>query len=120
MPAIEIRTNVTVADPKAFVKELSKFSADNLGKPEAYIGVHLVQEQTLTFGGSFDPAFLLSITSLDNLPPENTEKLSKAFATFIQEKLGIPHDRGYILFNDPGRANIGFQSTTFVTIFGGP
>ncbi|PIL30589.1 hypothetical protein GSI_07290 [Ganoderma sinense ZZ0214-1] len=112
MPAIEIRTNVSVADPKAF------FSAETLDKPEAYVGVHLVQEQTMTFGGSFDPAFLLSISSLDNLPPENTEKFSKAFAAFIQEKLGVPHDRGYILFNDPGRPNIGFSSTTFATIFG--
>ena len=39
---------------------------------------------------------VLPQTSWDNLPPENTEKLSKAFATFIQEKLGIPHDRGYM------------------------
>ncbi|KAI1784219.1 Tautomerase/MIF [Ganoderma leucocontextum] len=118
MPALEIRTNVTVADPKGFVKEFSKFSADTLGKPEGYIAIHLVQEQTLTFAGSFDPAFLLSITSLDNLSSENTEKFSKAFATFIKEKLGVPHDRGYIVFNDPGRANIGYQSTTFTTIFG--
>nr|VWO99125.1 Amidohydrolase family protein [Ganoderma boninense] len=72
----------------------------------------------MMFGGSFDGAFLLSITSLDNLPPDNTEKFSKLFAAFIQEKLGVAHDRGYIVFTDPGRANIGFQSTTFATIFG--
>ncbi|TBU26055.1 Tautomerase/MIF [Dichomitus squalens] len=118
MPALEIRTNISVADPKAFVKDFSEFSATTLGKPLAYIAVHLVHDQNLAWAGTFDPAVLLNVTSLDNLQPENTEKFSKAFFGYFKEKLGIPDNRGYILFVDPGRANIGHTSTTFATIFG--
>ncbi|KAI0806896.1 Tautomerase/MIF [Fomes fomentarius] len=110
MPALDLRTNVDVADKKAFVLEFSKFSAETLGKPEAYISVHLDDNKPLTFNGTFDPAFLLSIVSLDNLPPEKNEQYSKAFFAYFKEKLGVPDDRGYITFIDPGRANIGYVS----------
>lgn len=36
------------------------------------------------------------------------EKYSKEFFEFFQKSLGVPANRGYILFNDPGRANIGY------------
>lgn len=45
--------------------------------------------------------------SLDNINREVNEKYSKAFFDFFQKKLGVPGNRGYIAFIDPGRGNMG-------------
>ncbi|KAF8061640.1 Tautomerase/MIF superfamily [Lyophyllum atratum] len=118
MPTLDFTTNVKLADPKAFALDFSKFSAETLGKPELYITVKVTYNETLTFGGTFDPAFQLSVVSLDNLNEELNEKYSKAFFDFFKRELNVPGDRGYVTFVDPGRGFIGHQGTTFATIFG--
>ncbi|OJT13039.1 Macrophage migration inhibitory factor [Trametes pubescens] len=117
MPALELKTNVVVADPKAFSLEFSKFAAKTLEKPEGYVSVSYVHQEYLTFAGTFDPAFILSITNLGNINPENNQVLSKAFAAFLKEKLGVEDTRGYIAFSDPGADFLGFSSTTIGAIF---
>ncbi|KAI8999062.1 Tautomerase/MIF [Trametes punicea] len=117
MPSLELRTNVRLENPKAFTLEFSKFAAETLGKPEAYISVEYSYNEYLTFNGSHNPALILQIISLDNLTPEANEKYSKKFFAFFKEKLGVPDDRGYIAFNDPGRSNIGYASSTFATLW---
>lgn len=119
MPALRLTTNVKIDDEKVFVLEFSKLSAELLKKPEAYISIDVRYNPTLTFGGSFDPAFLLDVVSLDNINPELNEQYSKTLFTFFKEKLNVPGNRGYVVFNDPGRAYIGHEGTTFATIFGG-
>ncbi|EIM90269.1 Tautomerase/MIF [Stereum hirsutum FP-91666 SS1] len=118
MPALELTTNVKVSDPKAFSLEFSKVAAEVLGKPELYISVAYNYSEFLTFNGSFDPAFLLKITSLNNIEPKVNEVYSKALFAFFEKQLGIPGDRGYITFYDPGLAYLGHKGTTFAAIFG--
>ncbi|KAF8164018.1 Tautomerase/MIF superfamily [Pholiota molesta] len=117
MPVLNLTTNVKIPDAKAFALEFSKFGADTLKKPEAYISVFVTYNETLTFGGTFEPAFSLRIDTLDNLSEELNEGYSKAFSAFFQEKLGTQSNRGYITFIDPGRAYIGYEGTTCATIF---
>ncbi|KAF9484916.1 Tautomerase/MIF [Pholiota conissans] len=119
MPTLNLITNVKIPDAKAFALEFSKFGADILKKPEAYISVIITYNETLTFGGTFEPAFSLRIDSLDNINEQLNEGYSKAFFEFFKEKLGTPGNRGYITFIDPGRGNMGHEGTTFATIFGG-
>ncbi|KAF8520191.1 Tautomerase/MIF [Hysterangium stoloniferum] len=118
MPALVLTTNVKVDNVRDFVLDFSKVGAEVLGKPEKYISVKYEFNETLTFGGTLDPALLLVITSLDNIAPDVNEKYSAAFFKYFKEKLGVPSDRGYITFYDPGRAYLGYQDTTFATIFG--
>ncbi|KAJ2926347.1 hypothetical protein H1R20_g10755, partial [Candolleomyces eurysporus] len=108
----------TISDERVFVLEFSKFAAKILSKPEQYISVNVKYNPTLSFAGTFDPAFLLAIVSLDNISPEKNDEYSKELFSFLKEKLEIPDTRGYINFSDPGRAYLGYQSTTFATIFG--
>ncbi|KAL1950949.1 hypothetical protein VTO73DRAFT_98 [Trametes versicolor] len=117
MPSLELKTNVVIADPKTFSLEFSKFAAKTLDKPESYISVSYQYHEHLTFAGSFDPAFLLYITSLNNINPELNQQYSKAFAAYFKEKLGVEDTRGYITFSDPGLDYLGYNSTTFGTIF---
>ncbi|KZT11644.1 Tautomerase/MIF [Laetiporus sulphureus 93-53] len=118
MPSLELKTNVPLADPKSFLLEFSSYASKTLGKPELYISVSYHFNENLTFNGSFEPAFLMTVTSLDNLQPERNVVYSKAFFDFFESKLGIQNDRGYITFLDPGRTHLGHKATTFKAIFG--
>lgn len=117
MPSLVLTTNVKIDDLPDFALHFSEFSAAVLKKPERYISVNITPDATLTFQGTLDPAFLLVVTSLDNITPELNEEYSKAFFKFFEEKLDIRDDRGYITFYDPGRAYLGYQGTTFAQYF---
>jgi len=118
MPTLVLTTNVKVPDHKQFVLEFSKLGAEVLSKPEKYISVDFKYNETLSFAGTFEPAAQLVITSLDNINPEKNEAYSATLFKFFKDKLGVPGDRAYVVFNDPGRAYIGHEGTTFATIFG--
>ncbi|KAJ3569114.1 hypothetical protein NP233_g5263 [Leucocoprinus birnbaumii] len=118
MPSLSLTTNVRVSDPKQFSLEFSKLGAQVLGKPEDYITVQYHYNDTITFAGNHDPAFVLTIVSLENLTHEQNERYSKELSEWLKGKLGLSNDRGYIVFHDPGNSHIGYQGTTFGTIFG--
>jgi len=118
MPALDLKTNVKLENPKPFVEALSKLAAEILNKPLGYICVSYDFNENLAWNGTFEPAFLLTLISLDNINPDANEKYSAALFGFIGEHLKIPSGRGYITFIDPGRAYIGHQGTTFKSIFG--
>ncbi|KAI0340510.1 Tautomerase/MIF [Trametopsis cervina] len=119
MPSLELKTNVKLDDPKPFLQEFSKYAAETLGKPEKYICVTYLHNENMAWHGTFDPAMLLTIISLDNLNPEANIEYSKKFSDFFEKKLGVPGDRGYISFTDTGRDYLGYTGTTFGPIFGG-
>ncbi|KIP01870.1 hypothetical protein PHLGIDRAFT_20586, partial [Phlebiopsis gigantea 11061_1 CR5-6] len=112
MPSLELVTNVKLNDPKAFVVEFSGFSAELLKKPLQYICVTYTYNENMAWNATFDPAFLLHITSLDNLNPEANVVYSEKIFEFVEAKLHIPGHRGYISFSDPGRENLGHAKTT--------
>ncbi|KAL1741389.1 Tautomerase/MIF superfamily [Schizophyllum fasciatum] len=127
MPTFDLTVNIPVPDAKALSLEFSKFGAQLLGKPESYISVIIKVNQTLTFAGTHDPAFQLAVISLGSFSPAANEKFSKAISEWLNEKLGVSNDRGYIdgiaehvhrAFIDPGNANVAYKGTTFATIFG--
>jgi len=117
MPTLTLTTNVAITDTRTFLKNFSEFAAKTLAKPEEYIMVNYVPNPDLIFKGTFEPAFILHITSLGNLSPELNEGYSKMFSQYLGEKLGLKDDRGYLVFDDPGNAYMGYQSTTFEAIF---
>ena len=48
--------------------------------------------------------------SLDNINRQVNEIYSKSLFGFFQKKLGVPGNRGYITFIDPGRENMSYVS----------
>ncbi|OJA19864.1 hypothetical protein AZE42_13547 [Rhizopogon vesiculosus] len=115
MPVITLTTNVkfdSAEATKAFVREFSKFCEMTIRKDLKYLNVNFLYNPYLTFGDTFDPALTLNVMSLFNINAENAIVWSKAFSEFFQEKLGVPSDRGYMAFLDPGAEFIGFRGTT--------
>ncbi|KAJ7460912.1 Tautomerase/MIF superfamily [Mycena galericulata] len=113
MPYLELLVNVQIPNETEFVLAFSKAAAEALNKPEAVISVSVVYNKTLTFAGTLEPAFALSIISLDNLNPESNEKYSASLTEFFNSKLGIPNDRGYIAY-------LGFKGTTVAALWKKP
>ncbi|KAI0701190.1 Tautomerase/MIF superfamily [Cytidiella melzeri] len=107
MPSLELKTNVKIADPKAFLVEFSKLAAETLNKPESYITVSYSYNEYMAWEGTFDPTYLLNIVSLGNVNPEVNITYSKTFSEFLQAKIGAPANRGYISIIDPGVDNLG-------------
>ncbi|KAL9714741.1 hypothetical protein Ac2012v2_001400 [Leucoagaricus gongylophorus] len=116
MPSLTLTTNVLVQDTKMFTLKFSEFAAQCLGKPEAYITVQYDYNDTITFGGSHQPAFTLTVVSLDNLTHAQNEVYSSKFSEWLKSELNLESNRGYIVFQDPGRSHIGYQGTTFESI----
>ncbi|KAI0831688.1 Tautomerase/MIF [Trametes gibbosa] len=112
MPTLELKTNVVAADPKTLCIDLAKLAAEVLGKPEAFVSANYIYSEYLTFGGSFEPAFYLVVGREGKTSNADNEMRSKAFFAFLKERIGVDDTRGYIVFTDPGRTNIGFRSTT--------
>ncbi|KAF5373113.1 hypothetical protein D9758_001528 [Tetrapyrgos nigripes] len=123
MPMIRLSTNIklidySLTDPnlQEWAKNFSKFSATTLEYPEEVISVLVTQNETLTFKGTFDPAFLLTVSSPTS-NPENNLKWSAAYFDHMKQTLGIADDRGFISFESPGKPYIGYKSTTLEELF---
>ncbi|KAF9238201.1 Tautomerase/MIF superfamily [Melanogaster broomeanus] len=121
MPMLLLATNVKFASEdatKAFVTDFSKVlaSQSHTYASEAWFSVYFSYNPYMTFAGTFDPAVLLTIASMFNTNPTNSKLWSKAFADYFQEKLGVPSDRGYMAFFDPGPEFIGTRGTSVAAL----
>ncbi|ESK88156.1 hypothetical protein Moror_5555 [Moniliophthora roreri MCA 2997] len=104
MPILRLETNV-------------KLAADTLGVPESLFAVTIYQQQPLSFAGTFDPAFVLTVTALGAGNPGVNKRCVQAFTKYLEETLGVSNDRGYIILTNPGSSYIGYKGdTTDVTL----
>ncbi|KAG6827589.1 hypothetical protein H0H92_011212 [Tricholoma furcatifolium] len=114
MPIVELNTNVKVADVKEFTIKLNKASAAAFGM-DGYVTCSYQYNESIIFAGTHDPAFVLRVTTLGN-PVEKNEGFAKSLFSFFSQELGIPDNRGYIIFNDPTPVNLAHRSTTFAVL----
>ncbi|KAG6918621.1 hypothetical protein DXG01_013032 [Tephrocybe rancida] len=105
-----------VADVKDFTLKLNKAAAAALGM-DGYVTVSYNYNESLIFSGTHAPAFVLRVVTLGNGTDKN-EAFAKSFFSFFEKELGIPDNRGYIIFNDPSPVNLAHKSTTFAVLLG--
>lgn len=112
MPLLEVTTNTKIDNSQHFAEQASALTAELLGKPESYVMVKILHEQTLTFAGSDEPAAHVKLKSL-GLAEDKTTDLSASICTFINETLDISSARIYIEFASPERHMWGWDKRTF-------
>ena len=112
MPLLEISTNTPIENCQQLAKGASKLAAELLGKPESYVMVKVLTEQTLIFAGSDEPAAHVKLKSL-GLPESNTAEFSSRICAFINTELNISSARVYIEFASPDRHMWGWDERTF-------
>jgi phenylpyruvate tautomerase len=116
MPILEVTSQKSPKDLKAFAKRLSTVFAEQIGKPEAYCLVTFSKVDELLFAGSNEDGYLVRVGSIGHIEEERNINLTKAITAEIKAELGIENNRGYVMFTDYPAANIGFQGTVFSTI----
>ncbi len=100
MPLIKISTNL----PKEkftdeFHMNLVDVIATALSKPKQYMACHIIPDQNMSFGGSFEPCAQVLLQSIGRLGVEENKTYSRVIADELQ-KLGVAPDRQYIYFHD--------------------
>lgn len=112
MPLLEISTNTAIENCQLIAEQASKLMADLLGKPESYVMVKILPEQTLIFAGTNESAAHIKLKSL-GLPENNTADFSAKICSFIHSQLNISSARIYIEFANPERHMWGWDGKTF-------
>ncbi|MCJ1434208.1 hypothetical protein MMC27_003575 [Xylographa pallens] len=96
---VEIKTNVIVEDEHFFMCEFSGHVAQRFQRSPDSVVLTLDHSACLIYGGTFDPAYILTITAL---PPYVQATTNKRNATlmqaFLAEILKVPEHRGIIRF----------------------
>ena len=113
MPTLTIFTNLSKSDiPSDFCLRMTKVLAETLSKPESYCVIHVQPDQMLTWGGTNEPAAMITCFSIGKLGVEENKKHSKAIMSELN-KLGVVSTRMYISFIDAKAAEVGYNDSTF-------
>ena len=111
MPVLTVCTNIKIEQESA-LKDLSSLCAEITGKPEAYVMIHINDQQKLIFAGTDEPAANCSLTSL-GLNDQQTAGYSEKICNYLETALNIPAARTYIEFKSPERSLFGWNKSTF-------
>jgi len=112
MPLIVLATNQQITDKPSLCLDLSRATADLLGKPESYVMAMIQDAQTLSFAGNDQPAAYVQLKSL-GLTEDKTSDYSEKLCALISGLTNIPSERIYIEFSSPPRHFWGWDSRTF-------
>ncbi|KAK4575023.1 hypothetical protein LTR86_000873 [Recurvomyces mirabilis] len=111
----ELRTNVIIKDEFTLVTDLSYHLAQRYLKPDSSIMIKVDHSACLALGGTFDPCYILTITTL---PSEMGPTLNKRNASLIQafmaDILSVSPDRGIVKFQPIEEANYAMNGTTML------
>lgn len=115
MPLLNLYTSAASEPSRepALLKELSGALAKLLGKPESYVMTCLAPQTKMTFAGNDAPCCYAELKNIGTLSPEQTARISAALCRTLSERLDIPQDRIYLVFQDVPRHLWGFDGRTF-------
>ncbi|KAI1457612.1 Tautomerase/MIF [Annulohypoxylon moriforme] len=109
----DLRTNVIIKDEFSFITDLSYHLSNRYQRPISSIVINLNHGCCMMFGGSFDPAYTLTIHALPNLVQPTTNKRNAALIQkHIQETLGVVTSRGYVRFVATSEENVAIGGKT--------
>ncbi|KAI0180504.1 Tautomerase/MIF [Hypoxylon sp. FL1284] len=99
MVLAELRTNVIIRDESSFITDLSYHLSSRYQRPISSIAITLNHGACMMFGGTFDPAYTLTIHALPCLVQPTTNKRNAALIQqHMRETLGVVMSRGYVRF----------------------
>ncbi|KAI1777936.1 Tautomerase/MIF [Hypoxylon cercidicola] len=109
----ELRTNVIIKDEYSFINDLSYHLSSRYQRPTSSIVINLNHGCCMLFGGSFDPAYTLTIHALPCLVQPTTNKRNAALIQqHIKDTLGVISSRGYVRFVATPEENIAVGGKT--------
>ncbi|KAK3313899.1 Tautomerase/MIF superfamily [Apodospora peruviana] len=109
----EVKTNVIINDEFSFITELSYHLSTRYQRPVSSIVVTLHHGACMLFGGSFDPAYVMSISALPSqLQPTTNRRNTAVIQKHMEEVLGVTHSRGLLKFVPVNEENLACNGNT--------
>jgi len=114
MPLVSIRTSAPLDDTtrRAVLGEVSRLTAQVIGKPERYVMVTLAPAAVL-LGGTDEPAAFADVRSIGGLGGDVNGRLAEGLCRVLQQKAGIEGERVYCTFTDVPAADWAWNGSTF-------
>jgi len=109
MPFLKIITNVPKSKiPINLFINLTNLLETVLKKPRAYCCVQIQTDQILSFGCSYQPCAIVTLSSVGRLGPEQNKIFSEVIMQVLEEHVGIIPYLTYIIFQDVKPTDIHF------------
>jgi phenylpyruvate tautomerase len=109
MPFLKIITNVPKSKiPINFLINLTNLLETVLKKPRAYCCVQIQTDQILSFGCSYQPCAIVTLSSVGRLGPGQNKILSEVIMQVLEENIGVIPYLTYIIFQDVQPSDIQF------------
>ncbi|KAL8980197.1 MAG: hypothetical protein Q9205_004651 [Flavoplaca limonia] len=95
----EVKTNVIVKDEYIFLQDLSQHLSQRYQRPVSSIFITLNHSECLLYAGTFDSAYVMTITALPSqIQPTTNKRNAVMMQTFMADSLGVTPERGVIRF----------------------
>ncbi|CAL8574674.1 hypothetical protein XPA_000629 [Xanthoria parietina] len=95
----EVKTNVIVKDEYIFLQDLSQHLSQRYQRPVSSIFITLNHSECLLYAGTFDSAYIMTITALPSqIQPTTNKRNAVMMQTFMADSLGVTPERGVIRF----------------------
>ncbi|KAK4123443.1 Tautomerase/MIF [Parathielavia appendiculata] len=99
MVLAEVKTNVIISDEYTFITEFSYQLSTRYQRPVSSIVVTLQHGACMSFGGSFDPAYVMSVYALPSqLLPTTNKRNAALIQKHMHGALGVDPARGFLRF----------------------
>ncbi|KAL8850265.1 MAG: hypothetical protein Q9221_004775 [Calogaya cf. arnoldii] len=94
-----VKTNVIVKDEYIFLQDLSQHLSQRYQRPVSSIFITLNHSECLLYAGTFDSAYIMTITALPSqIQPTTNKRNAVMMQTFMADSLGVTPERGVIRF----------------------
>ncbi|THZ90943.1 hypothetical protein D6C83_09326 [Aureobasidium pullulans] len=102
-----------VKDEFTLVTDMSYNLSQRYSRPESSIMVNVEHSACLLLAGSFEPAYILTITALPSqLQPVTNKRNSALIQSFMADILAVPPERGILRFQPIAEENLATNGTT--------
>lgn len=104
-----------IKDEFTLVTDLSYHLAQRYTRPDSSIMIKVDHSACLALGGTFDPCYILTVTTLPSQMGPTTNKRNAALIqAFMAEILSVPSDRGIVKFQPIEEGNYAMNGTTML------
>ncbi|KAF1355040.1 hypothetical protein BDV97DRAFT_288608 [Delphinella strobiligena] len=109
----ELRTNVIVKDEYTLSTDLSYHLSTRYARPESSVMIHVDHSACLLFAGSFEPAYILTISAIPSQVQATMNKRNAALIqSFMAGILSVPPERGALRFTPIPEENLATNGNT--------
>lgn len=92
-------TSSQVKDEYLFLADLSQHLSQRYHRPTSSIFITLSHSACLLFAGTFDSAYILTLTALPSqIQPTTNKRNASLIQSFMSDSLGVSSDRGIVRF----------------------